>query len=42
MTTAADPPERLELAAGTTVVVFTLAGDRWDHELRLADGRAWR
>ena len=42
MTTAADPPERLELAAGTTVVVFARAGDRWDHELRLADGRVWR
>jgi len=41
MTTAADPPERLELAAGTTVVVFTRAGDRWDHELRLADAPRW-
>jgi hypothetical protein len=33
---------RIELAAGRTVVVFSRAGDRWEHELRLAGRSVWR
>ncbi|MFM1902197.1 MAG: hypothetical protein RLZZ440_97 [Planctomycetota bacterium] len=42
MTITTTPPDRIELAAGTTMVVFRRAGDRWEHELRLAGGRVWR
>lgn len=42
MTTRNDTPEAIELAAGTTLVVFTRSGDRWEHEVRLADGSVWR
>jgi len=33
--------EQIRLVAGTTVVIFARAGDRWEHEVRVADGRVW-
>jgi hypothetical protein len=42
MTMSAPHPDRIELAAGTTIVVFRRSGDRWEHELRLSSGRVWQ
>lgn len=41
MTTRNDASEAIKLAAGATLVVFTRSDDRWEHEVRLADGRVW-
>lgn len=37
-----ETPEAITLAARTTLVRFIRSGDRWEHEVRLADGRVWR
>lgn len=37
-----DSADAITLAAGTTVVGFRRIGDRWEHEIRLVDGRVWR
>lgn len=42
MTTRNDVSEAIELTAGATLVVFTWSGDRWEQEVRLADGSVWR
>ena len=42
MTMRKETPEAITLAAGTTLVMFIRSGDRWEHEVRLADGRVWR
>ena len=42
MSRRSEHPGSIELAAGTTTVVFTWAGDRWAHEVRLADDRRWQ